>query len=331
MLLRRTLATLFGTLLVMAGVTAASEAKAESEVTMATLAPEASPWGKVFTAWASALERKTDKKLKLKWYFGSQGDEETMIGKVRSGQLSGAAVTSVGLSAIHKNILAMQMPGLFSKWAAVDKARDALMPEFEAGIGKEGFKLIGSGDVGLARTMSKGSPVKSPGDMKKMKVYYWKADPTASVVASVIGYTGVPSSVPELLPALTSKRINCLTVPALAATQLQWWAHLDHVNEDVAGAGIGGLVVSAKVLEGLPGDVRETFLKTGKKAGSMLTERIREEDAKAYKMMTKRMTVVKLSDSERARWKSTFKKIRRELAKGTYPSKLVSKLEGYAE
>src|SRR5690606_6821303 len=104
--------------------------------------------------------------------------------------------------------------------------------------------LLGTGDVGLARTFSKGKAVKTPNDLKSMKVYAWKDDPGATITASVIGYTPVLSSVPGLLPALTSGQINVATVPALAADQLQWAPHFDHVTDDVAGAAVGGLIMS---------------------------------------------------------------------------------------
>ena len=127
-----------------------------------------------------------------------------------------------------------------NNWDTLDSARDKMMPEFQEGMKKNGFVLLGSGDVGLARTMSKGRAIKSPDDLKAMKVYAWQDDLIAPKIASEIGYTPVLSSVPGLLPALSAGRINVITVPALAATQLQWWSHLDHVNENVAGVGIGG-------------------------------------------------------------------------------------------
>ena len=329
-MLRKTLATLLGAAVLVAGVSTADEAKAET-VTIGTLAPKKSPWGKVFSVWSKAVKKKSKGKLKLKWYYnGAQGDEGAMVAKMRSGQLDGAAVTSVGLSKIHKNILVLQMPGLVSKWSELDKVRNAMMPEFQKGMSKEGFYMLGTGDVGLARTMSKGKAIRNPSDLKGMKVYRWSDDIIAPVTGSVIGYTGVPKSVPSLLPALQSGQVNVITVPALAAAQLQWAPQLDHIVDQPAGAGVGGLVMSKKTLDGLPGDVKRMLKKTGKKAGKMLTKRIRKEDKKAYKRISKKMTVVKLSSSEKKTWRKVFKKIRRNLAQGTFPSSLVKKAESLA-
>jgi TRAP-type C4-dicarboxylate transport system substrate-binding protein len=222
------------------------------------------------------------------------------------------------------------MPGLFNDWDTLDKAREALMPDFQAAFEKEGFALLGSGDVGLAHTMSKGKEVRSPDDLKNLKVYAWSDDPIAPVTSSVIGYTPVPSSVPELLPKLSSGAINVITVPALPAVALQWRAHLDHVNEDVAGVGVGGLVMSKKSLDSLNGDELDVVKKSGKKAGDLLTKKIRLEDAKAYDDIKGTMTPVKLSDAEKTVWANTFKKVRQQLGQGTFSSELVRKLEGLA-
>lgn len=330
MTLRRSLAPLFGAFVLAAGLTTSVAASAK-DLSLGTLAPKKSAWGKVFKKWAKSVDEKTNGSVTLNWYFnGQQGDEKAMVGKMRAGQLDGAAVTSVGLSAIYKPILALQMPGLFGDWDSLDKARDSLMPEFQKGFAAEGFALLGSGDVGLAHTMSKGKEVHTPDDLKSMKVYAWSDDPIAPVTSSVIGYTPVPSSVPELLPKLSSGAINVITVPALPSVALQWQAHLDHVNEDVAGVGVGGLVMSQKALDGLNADELEIVRKTGHKAGKLLTKKIRLEDQKAYDFIKTKMTVVKLSDDELKTWAATFKKVREQLGQGTFPADLVQKLEGMA-
>jgi TRAP-type transport system periplasmic protein len=327
MLLRKSLATVLGAFLVLG---AASTANAK-ELRFGSLAPKASHWGKVFDAWSQAVAKKSDGALTMKWdYNGAAGDEKAMIDKIASGQLDGAAVTSVGLAAVHKPFLALQMPGLCTDWGCVDRVRGAVFFELQQGANKEGFHLLGTGDVGLARTFSKGKAVKTPDDLKTMKVYAWKDDPAASINASVIGYTPVLSSVPGLLPALTSGQINVATVPSLAADQLQWAPHFDHVVDQVAGAAVGGLIMSKSRLDGIPADMQKMLKETGNKAGQMLTEKTREQDKKAYDRVKGRMTVVTLSKAEQDNWNAKFKDIRKRLGQGTYSAAWVQKLETLA-
>lgn len=327
MLVRRTLATVLGALMLLAGLTTAGQASAE-ELSVGTLAPKKSPWGKVFSAWSKAVDKKTDGKLKLKWYWnGSQGGEEAMIDKMRAGQLDAGAVTSTGLSKIDKDFSALQMPGLCTNWSCVDRVRNGVLNELQSKANKQGFYLLGKGDVGLARTFSKGIAIKTPADLKTAKVWGSASDPMSSTLGSVLGYTPVKKTVPSLLPAITSGQVNVATVPSLAATQLQWASHFDHVSGTPAAGVIGGLVVRKAKLDGLPGDVKDVFTSTGDKAGKMLTKRIRSEDEKAYKLVSKKMKVVNPNSGA---FDAKFKEARTKLGQGTFSSAWVKKLESLA-
>ncbi len=331
MSLRKYLATL-GMVLFVLGI--ASTASSAEKIKIGTLAPKKSAWGKVFGAWSKAVKKKSKGELVLKWFFNaSQGDEGAMISKMKSGQLDGAAVTSVGLSKIHKDLLAVQLPGLCDNWKCIDGVRKAVRADFSAKAEAAGFYITGDGDVGLAHTFTNGIVVKSPNDLKAAngaKVYGWADDPMLTVVSSEIGYTPVSKSIPELLPAISSGAVNVATVPALPCEQLQWCPYFDHVGSNVAGAAIGGLVFSKSRVDGLPADLREMLQKSGKRAGKMLTKRIRKHDAKAYKRAKKKMTVVKLSKPQEFRWKNKFKAIRVKLGQEVFSPELVQKMEAAA-
>jgi TRAP-type C4-dicarboxylate transport system substrate-binding protein len=307
---------------------------AKDKIKIGTLAPKKSAWGKVFGAWSKAVKKKSKGELELKWYYNAQqGDEGAMIGKMRSGQLDGAAVTSVGLSKIKQDLLAVQLPGLCSDWKCIDQVRKTMKADFQAKAEAEGFYLTGDGDVGLAHTFTNGIVVKSPKDLNAdsgAKVYGWVDDPMLTTVSTELGYTPVKKSVPALLPALSSGAINVATVPALPCEQLQWCPYFDHVGENVAGAAIGGLVFSKAKLDGLPEDLREMLQKSGKKAGKMLTKRIRKHDKKSYERAKKKMTVVKLSKPQEYRWKNKFKAIRTKLGQEVFTPELVQQMEAAA-
>ena len=111
MMLRRAAMKLLGAAALMAGIGVAGEARAAEVIKIGTLAPGASPWGQVFKVWAEAVSKKSEGRLELQFFYnGQQGDEGAMVGKMKAGQLDGAAVTAVGLGKIYKPILALQMP-----------------------------------------------------------------------------------------------------------------------------------------------------------------------------------------------------------------------------
>lgn len=327
---RRTFIQSLGTAFAVATVGGLStKASAASVLKIGTLAPKASPWGQVFTVWEKAVKEKSGGELELQFFYnGQQGDEGAMIGKMKSGQLDGAAVTAVGLSKVYKPILALQMPGLFSSWKKLDEKRNSLKRDFEKGALDAGFTIAGWGDVGRAYLMSKGFAVRAPEDLKGKKPYMWRDDLILPTVYQVIGVTGVPLNVPEVLPNLNTGAINVITAPALAAEQLQWASKLDHIVPASSSFAIGALVLSTKSINALPENLRTILMDTGKIAASALTTRIRSEDDAALGRMKGKMTVVDLSADEKAKWETVFKQVRKRLAEGTFSPDLVAKLEG---
>jgi TRAP-type transport system periplasmic protein len=330
MMLRRAMVKLLGALTVLAGIGASQDASAGEVITIGTLAPKASPWGQVFSVWEKAVSQKSGGRLELRFYYnGQQGDEGAMVGKMKSGQLDGAAVTAVGLGKIHKPILALQMPGLFSSWAKLDNARNALKPEFEKGAADAGFRILGWGDVGRAHLMSKGFAIRSPADFAGKKPSMWRDDAAMPVFFQVVGgVTPVPLGIPEILPGLNTGAVNIVVAPALVAEQLQWSSKLDHIVTDSSGYAVGALVVSSKKIDGLPADLKEVLQSTGAVASAALTERIRKEDDAAFGRLKGKMTVVDLTADEKAKWVGLFKQVRGRLAQGTFSPDLIAKLEG---
>ena len=332
MMLRRAAMKLLGAGTLALGLGVAGQARAAEVIKIGTLAPGASPWGQVFKVWASAVSQKSGGELELQFFYnGQQGDEAAMVGKMKAGQLDGSAVTAVGLGKIYKPINALQMPGLFTTWAKLDSARDAMKGEFEKGASDAGFTILGWGDVGAVHLLSKGFAVKTPEDIKGKKPYMWRDDDAQPILYQVIGgVTPVPLNIPEVLPALNTGAIDIVNAPSLAAEQLQWSSKLDTINEDVSAMAVGALVLSSKRLESLPENLRTILTDTGRIAANALTKRIRAEDDAAFARMKSKMTVVSLSGDEKAKWDGIFKQTRQRLAQGTFSADLVNRLEALA-
>ncbi len=302
-------------------------AHAKTTLKMGTLAPKRSPWGKVFTAWSKHVSQKTNGELEIEWLWnGTAGPEKAVVGKIKSGQLTGAAITAVGLAEIHKPIISLQIPGVFSTWADLDAAREKLRPEFEAAINAAGFHLGGFGDVGQARLMSKGYAVRVPADFRGRHPGVIQEDIIGPKVYEVIGgVTPVPSAVTTFLPKLNSGAVDALTTPSLAAEQLQWASRLDHINTATTGFGIGAVVLSKSVMDGLPADQRELMVESGRKAAAALTKSIRAEDSAAFGRLKKKMTAHDPTDAEKAEWKGVFRQACERL-KGALPADVLAKI-----
>ncbi|MFO0662568.1 MAG: TRAP transporter substrate-binding protein DctP [Polyangiaceae bacterium] len=318
-MLRKFLA-LMAALTVLLGLSSAARADDVTTLKIGTMAPKNSPWGQVFTVWQKGLSQRTGGKLEVEFYWnGTQGDEILMSQKLGNGQLDGAAMTATGLSQFSKSILALQLPGWNGgDWGKVDAARNALMPMLTQEFSASKVVLVGTGDVGLAHIMSIGAPVKGPNDMKGLGPFHLPSDVIGKTFLTKLGVADQSVAVPEILPKLGGA-IKVINAPALAAEQLQWASKITHINTMVTGAGVGGLVFAKQRLDGLPADLRDALMETGKVAGQALTGRIRREDAAAYERIKKKLgddAVYNPNAGDLAQFQALFSQVRAEVCGG---------------
>jgi len=329
--MRRLLSVVLGVLVASSLSTVASADPVVLKI--GTLAPIDSPWGQVFKVWRKSVEERSAGNLQLQFFWnGQQGDDTSMVAKIRTGQLDGATLSGAGLGQIDKQVLVLQLPGLFREWAKLDAARAALRPGFDAEFEKQGFRVLGWGDIGRAHSMSKGFAVRTPADLKHRNTFYLPGDPIAPMVFTVVGdVTPRQVSVPEILPGLTNGTIDVITAPALVAEQLQWASRLDHLGDDVGGIGIGALVFAAARIKNLPADAQALLNDTGRIAGEALTRRIRAEDDAAFVRLQGRMTHSALTDPEKEEWKKLFLEVGKRLRGTVFQAQLVDDAVRYAQ
>lgn len=325
MKLFKALASLVGAL-TLVGAVHVPEAQAQEVLKFGTLAPKQSPWGQVFQVWEKAVEKKSDGKIDFQIdYNGVQGDEGSMVGKMKVGQLDGAAVTAVGLSKYYKPVLAMQAPGALTDWNKVDKALGSLGDDFNKGLKDAGAFNVGWGFVGMSHLFLKGSgKVSTPADLKGRKPYMWRDDSIAPIFYQVVGVTPVSLNVPEVVQNLKTGAVDTLISPALAVEQLQWAGQLNQASNQIAAPAIGAIIMNNKRLESLPGDLRTIVVDTGKVAAKALTEKIKAEDTAAFERMKGKLTTFDLDESA---WNKTFKEVRSRLRQGTFTAELMDKIE----
>ena len=319
---KRALAAAVVSLAVCAGATAHADPVV---LKFGTLAPPESPWGRVFKVWARATDQRSASAVKIQFFWnGTQGDEGAMVGKIRTGQLDGAAITALGLGQIYKQVLIFQLPGTFASWQKLDDARAALRSQMDPEFERAGFSVLGWGDVGVGRFMSAGYDVRTPNDLKHKATFYEPSDPIDPMFYSVLGdVTPRPVSIPEVLPGLTANQISVVNVPPLVAEQLQWASRLDHLNTLPTHYEIGALVVKSSRISSLPADAQSAVLDTGRVAAAALTTSIRREDDAALARRKQRMTVHEPTASEAAQWNRLFADTRARLRGTTFHASLV--------
>jgi len=308
-----------------------SELRADTTIKIATLAPNGSSWMRHFNEWGSAVRDRTHGTVRLRFYPGGvAGDERDVIRKMRTGQMHGASVTSIGLAQIHRPVLVLQVPGLFRDYAALDRARDALRDEFATAFAAGGFVLVGWGDVGPIHTFSKRA-IRTPADLRRARPWLWSDDPITRELYSVLRVTGVPLGLPEVYAGLQTGMIDTLTASPIAMLALQWHSSVGHMTAESEAMAIGATVISKRSFDTLTAEEQRIVLATGAEHHRRLIAAIRRDDARALTTLKEHgLTVDSIPAAAHAEWERAFAEVRRRLVGRVYPQALLDRVERLA-
>jgi len=316
------------------GLAIAGSADAATTLKIGTLAPGDSAWGKEFKKWAKQVSDDTNGELTLDFQWNGQaGDEVLMVQKIRSGQLDGAAVTAIGLAQTGvTDALIFQVPGLFANWGKLDAARNAMKADFDQQFQSKGFTILGWGDVGAAKTMSVGFEIHHPTDLQGKNCFFIAGDPIGpKLYAAIGGITAKEVTVPEILPNLKNGSIQVITVPPLAAEQLQWASMVTHINTMTTGFGIGAIIVSSARMSGLPQNLKDVLVNRGHEAADRLTKSIRNLDAQSFARLKTSKSAYEPTDAEKQEWRDVFTKVRAQLRGAVFTPAVFDKVVSLAQ
>jgi TRAP-type C4-dicarboxylate transport system substrate-binding protein len=260
----------------------ATPAFAETTFKIATLAPEGSSWMKLFHDWQKGVETRTEGRVKVKFYAGGiQGDERDCLRKIRLGQLSGAAITGIGLSAVAPEVRVLDIARTYEE---LDQLRAALNTTLRKKFEEHGFVLLGWGDVGPVHLFSN-RPIKSLDDMKQSKLWLWSDDRIISLLFQATGLRGVPMGVPDVLPGLSTGQIDAFFASPLSAVALQWATHAKYITSMILQQASGASIVSKKVFDTLSPEDQKVVLEEAAKMETSLLKQIRADNDKALASM----------------------------------------------
>lgn len=248
-------------------------------IKFATLATEGTTWINVLREYDAVIRKESGGRLGFKVYPGGvQGEDKDVMRKIRLGQLQSAGITGVGVGEISSKLRILDAPFLFRNYEEVDQLHRAMDPEFEQAFRDNDFVLLGWAEVGFVYVYTN-TPVRSPADMKGVKMWMWEGDPIAEAAFRAMGVRPIPLSVVDVLTSLQTGLINGAYTSPLAALALQWNTRVKYMTGVPLADACGAVVISKKKFDSLPPDLQEILLRNGKKYMAALTQKSREENA----------------------------------------------------
>lgn len=276
---------LFLALFILLTSTIVRPAEADTLIKIATLAPEGSSWMRLFRVWQENIETRTAGRVKIKFYAGGvQGDERDVLRKIRLGQIAGAAITGIGLSAINPESRSLEIARTYEQLVGL---RAALREDIEKKFEEKGFLLISWGDVGPVHLFAK-KPIRTLADLRSLKLWLWSDDPISKLFFDELQARGVPMGVPDVLPGLTTGQIDSFFATPLSALALQWATHAKTVTSVVVSQAIGATILSKKVWDTISADDQKIVREESRTLEAKVLEGVKQDNAKALDALKQR-------------------------------------------
>ena len=258
-----------------------------------TIAPENTNWGDTINKASREIEKQSNGRVKMVWYFGAvMGDEPDMIRKMRLNQLQGLALLSFGLSKLAPEMIAFSLPNLFKNYQEVDCVFERAWPLVEKVMAEKGFMVFGRADVGFSVLFSK-NDLRTMNDFKKAKFWSWIGmEENINSVAKLFGIEKLyPLILPEVLTALQTGMVDTVYATYYTSIALQWNTQIKYMSDVTQFGGAYGpamLILKKDLYDSLTPDLQKIIKEVCGKLFAPLREQLRQDEENAKNSLLKR-------------------------------------------
>lgn len=282
---------------------------------IATLAPDGSSWMNEMRAAADEIATRTDGRVAFKFYPGGvMGNDQSVLRKMRIGQLHGAAFTGGGIAAVYPDIQVLGLPFLFRNVDEADYLRSVLDPVFVKGLEEAGFVSFGIAEGGFAKIMST-TPVRGTEDLRDEKAWVPDNDQISYRTISALGLSPVKMPITDVLTGLQTGLISVVAASPLGAIAFQWHTRVRYMTNEPLAYLIGVFAIDRKAFRKLSPADQQVARDIMEAAFRKLNEQNRIDNENAHAALKAQGVEFVTASPEAVRaWRETAEKVSREMA-----------------
>ncbi|MGE4072869.1 MAG: TRAP transporter substrate-binding protein DctP [Lysobacterales bacterium] len=218
---------------------------------IATLAPEGSSWMREMRAAGDAVKTATDGRVELKFFPGGvMGNGETVLRKIKLGQLNGGAFAASELTSVNPDVAVYGLPFQFSDLDQVRSVRAKLDPQIKAGFENNGMVAAGITGGGFIYLMST-QPIATQAQMRNTKVWVPEGDAIGRIAFEEAGITPVQLALGDVYTSLQTGLIETVGNTTTGAIAFQWATKLKVMVDLPVSYTVGILALDKKALDRL--------------------------------------------------------------------------------
>lgn len=254
---------------------------------IATISPDGTNWMNAFRQAATQIAQETQDRVKIRYYPGGvMGDDNSVLRKIRIGQLHGGAISSSGLAIIHPDTQVYALPFIFRDQQEVDKVRKEFDQVIAAKVKERGFATYGMVGGGFAYMMSD-KRLTSLADARGRKVWAPQGDRISRVALESLGIAPVPLPITDVLTGIQTGLIDTVGAPPTVAIALQWHTGVKHLTHVPLLYIYGTLAINEAALKEVSPDDQAVMQRILSKTAADLDQTGRVDDATALEALKK--------------------------------------------
>ena len=297
-------------------------------IKFATLAPEGSTWMNVMKEYDAAIRKESGGRMGFKIYSaGVQGDEKSVLRKIRVGQLHSGGFTGLGMGEIAPKVRILDAPFLVRNDDEADMLYKNYGKEFEQAFEEGGYVLLGWAEVGFVHVFTS-TPIRKNEDLKGLKMWTWEGDPIAETAFRTLGMNPIPLSFIDVNTSLQTGLINAFYTTPYAAIALQWYTRVKYMVDVPLADAAGSVLISKKYYDQLPSDLQEILLRNGRLYITKLTQLTRKDNSDSITELKKRgITILPANEKELQDYIEVGSRSRRALVGKLFTEDFLNRVE----
>lgn len=220
---------------------------------IATIAPDGTSWMNEMRAGAEEIKTRTEGRVNFRFYPGGiMGNDNSVLRKIRVGQLQGGAITGGGLAEILPEAQVYSLPFIFRDYAEVDYVRKQMDPVLMQQLEKAGYVGFGISEGGFAYLMSD-TAVPGVDALKGHKIWVPEGDLISRTAFESTGVSPIPLPLTDVLTGLQTGLVDTVAATPTGAIALQWHTRVHNLTDVPLMYIYGTMVVKRNAFERLDG------------------------------------------------------------------------------
>lgn len=296
---------------------------------IATIVPDGTAWMNEFKKAAAEVKEKTEGRVKLKFFPGGvMGSDQSVLRKMRVGQLSGGALSVGALGGFYNGSQVYGLPFLFKNHDELRHVRPFLDANVAEGLAKKGIILLGISEGGFAYLMAN-KPLRSSDDLKSQKVWVPEGDVISQSVFENAGISPISLPVSDVYTGLQTGLIDTVAINPTGAIALQWHTKVKSITDEPLAFIMGTMVVSERAFKKVNAADQAVVKAAVKAAFARMDKSNYLDDQKARKALQESgIEFIRMSNADKLKWQELAGKSTDALSsKNVFPQELLDEVQ----